>query len=556
MANDYLKNIKADQFEQLANMGLIQPDTYQRVKAQVAPMSVMSDEQMGQTEAPAAPPIQADQASQVTQPQTSQTAQPQIQLPTMESMKNPDYLKPFTAEGTRQRAVQAAQAGDLDEADRLSSHIEQMDAQHQQNLDAEHNSKIAKFEQDTLKAQNYNQRAQKMGLPPINMPTPDAYGIDNQDLPATDKDIVAATIPTVKEVEAVSQPIRHQAAIQTAAIHEQDKQVQKALTAEQDLAQKQAALEDAAKASIQKEQEDNPYGNTFGERLRLAFAAGLGSFAKGENPVLKAIEGKQKKIQENAKLTQEQKIAQQKMAIDLAQLELKKLDSATDSQYKKAQIAKISQELAKESDKKSAALQIQLRAKEGLTKDDIANLDLDDKVRDRLVVTKIYDENGQPKDVYKLANNSGLATELNKYIADVDPSEKGIERILNLSKDYKMVQKLNPLDPQRKAIETELVALTGALRLPFTGPGQLLENEYQRLRGVIGNPNKILTLPEAERASLETVLNKLNDDKRIRYNQAGIDLPMSRQDKEIALLQKRNPDVPITKIRTFYNKGK
>lgn len=542
MANDILKGLNLQHLEQLTSSGQISPQVFDRVRAQVVepPMTPMSQEQL------AATATESEVVPQIEAPKQ----EPAIQIPSMSNIKTP-WLEPFSKDGIKKRATEAAAAGDLDTAEMLSRQLEEKENEEQAKLMAEQNRKLAQYEEEKQKAEAYNLRAERMGLPKMNAPDPKKYGLSALDLPATEQDVARASQPTVAEVEQEAAPIRQEAAQRTAIIREQDKQVANAIKKEEELKLKQKAVEDAERAKLELEQkEENPYGDTWGDRLRIALAVGLGSLGGGENPALKMIEAKQKKIAEDKKLNVEQKLAREKAALDMAKFELDKLDKITDSAYKRAQIEKMRAEIDAELYKKQTALQVQLRGSEGFSPEDLSNLNLDEKTRERLVAAK--DAKGNL--VYKLANNTNLANKLNEYMADVEPATNAIDRILSLSKDYSLVQKLNPLDPQRKAIETEMVALVGNLRLPFTGPGQLLEKEYERLRSALGNPNKVLTLPDAERAAMETVLNKLKEDTRTRYKQAGITLPMSREEKELAYLQKTNPDIPLTKLRELYNK--
>lgn len=532
MANDFLKGLNAENVEALASQGLITPETYERVKSQVAPLSTMSEEQSA---------MEAEPQMLQSQPPVDNSIPEYAGTP-----RDASYIPPFSPEGKKLKAQEAAAAGDLDSANVYSKEaVNILDSMEKTKSD-EIAEKNQKYESDLAKATQYNERAQKLGLPPIEVPVPESYGVQKSDTTATDQDIVDANTPKVSEIEAAAAPARKQAAAQIATLREQDSQVASALKREEDLAKKQAALEQAEKSQLERENaEDNPYGNSFGDRLRIALAIGLGSFGK-ENPALKMIEAKQKSIQENKKLTAEQKTAREKMNLEIAQFELKKLDSATDSAHKRAQIAKIQAELEKSIMEKNSALTIQLRGQDGFSAEELPELDED--TRNRISMT--------PDGKYKIATNKKLSEGLNDYIAEVQPALSSVDRIRKLSQDYKLVQKLNPWDPQRKTIETEMVALIGNLRLPFTGPGQLLEKEYERLKGALGDPNKILTTDDAINASLSTVANKLRSDSRIRYKQAGIEVPMSREEKEIELLSRKNPDIPRAKLESFYRKGK
>jgi hypothetical protein len=110
---------------------------------------------------------------------------------------------------------------------------------------------------------------------------------------------------------------------------------------------------------------------------------------------------------------------------------------------------------------------------------------------------------------YGLAKDKVRQAKFTEYAAELGNATNGLRRALALSEK---ANKFNPLDPNRVKLEGELVASVGALRLPYTGPGPLLEAEYQRLKDVIGNPNKIMSLPHLEKIKLQTALEKLQAD--------------------------------------------
>ncbi len=119
---------------------------------------------------------------------------------------------------------------------------------------------------------------------------------------------------------------------------------------------------------------------------------------------------------------------------------------------------------------------------------------------------------------YGEATNPEQAKEFNKYRASVEPAIKGAERILQASKDLNRITDLS----KRAEIATEIKALVGQLRLPFTGPGAMTEKEYDRLLDVIGDPNKLMALPALERVKLNTVLKKLQTDMNNQAKNSGL----------------------------------
>jgi hypothetical protein len=118
----------------------------------------------------------------------------------------------------------------------------------------------------------------------------------------------------------------------------------------------------------------------------------------------------------------------------------------------------------------------------------------------------------------KLGTNKPAITELRKYQGDVAPAMEGVKRLL------KMADNGSELSLEDQGVSsTEMVALIGQLRIPFTGPGVLQEKEFDRLLKNIGSPLKIFALSSVEKAKLNTVLNKLGGDLLLKYKQAGVD---------------------------------
>jgi hypothetical protein len=93
---------------------------------------------------------------------------------------------------------------------------------------------------------------------------------------------------------------------------------------------------------------------------------------------------------------------------------------------------------------------------------------------------------------------------------------------------------------KRAQMQTELAALVGQLRLPFTGPGAMTNEEYKRLAETIGDPTKFAAMPAWERVKLQTVLKKLNGDLKTRAKAAGLQVPVdsSESDKKLGFRKK------------------
>jgi len=506
MANDILKSINAQSFDALAQQGLIKPETYQRVQSQ-----------MVQPQDAAALIQQADNNMSVMREQE----QPQIALP---DLANPAYLQPFTPEGTRERANLAAQTGDVDEAARLSSIVEEQEMEKQAAIDSEINRKKAKYAQDLEKINNHNQRAAAQGLQTMPVPTAEQYGIPREKMPATDEDLVQSQLPSVEEVEQEAAPIRKAAAQQVAVVKEQDRQINAAMEKENEIKGRMQALEDAEDAALKAEQAKNPYGDTWGDRLRIAMAVGLGSLGK-ENPAMKMIEAKQQEIKENRKLNLEQKLAREKRQLDLAKFELEKMNAQTDSEHKKAQIAKLYSEVNEKSNETAIKLQFALRAASGDGFDAQEVFSMDPKMQGAFV--------GGFKDGKLRPSVNPEASK--KLMMEVIPANSSALRDLGRLKEINKQFLSGSLDltGARKEAETLQRSLIGGLRLELFGPGVLTDAEQEAAKKIIANPTAIFSLKDSSDTALTTLMEKLKYGTRIKMKAAGIQLPESKNDVKI-----------------------
>jgi len=113
------------------------------------------------------------------------------------------------------------------------------------------------------------------------------------------------------------------------------------------------------------------------------------------------------------------------------------------------------------------------------------------------------------------------AQKFKEYRAEVAPAVAGGKRILELTKDFNRVTDLK----KKAEIQSELIALTGQLRVPLTGPGTMSPAEYERLLKAVGDPTSLGTLPTVERVKLNTIINKLEKDLNDRAQSIGLIVP-------------------------------
>jgi hypothetical protein len=244
---------------------------------------------------------------------------------------------------------------------------------------------------------------------------------------------------------------------------------------------------------------------------------------------------------ERRKLDMQQKKELREAALADVKFKLDVLGQKSQSAVQKAQIEKMKADVENDRAKlnadstQSAALQAAIQQGRNGELNDVVGLP------QAIAETAVRLPNGK----YSLAKNKPAAEALDKYVNEVNPALDAIDRIQELSRNYGLLSKVKGavgLDERRRKIETELIGLVGNLRLPFTGPGQLLEKEYERLRGAIGNPAKILAFEDREKAAMEQVRSKLVNDRKGQYFRAGVNLPSTRMEQlEEALVAKGVP---------------
>lgn len=229
-------------------------------------------------------------------------------------------------------------------------------------------------------------------------------------------------------------------------------------------------------------------------------------------------------------LTNKQKLAKRAQAIKLVNTQIDRLSALTNDRFKQEklqlskqqlgiQLEKINTERLKLAQAELQKRNIQNELSQGKLKD-TSNLNKDDRER----AVRMRDGSIQ------LADNKKASEDVRKFQAEVEPAIKGAHRILKVSEQG---SRLNLKD--RARIATDLKALVGQLRIPFTGPGVLTDTEYERLLDTIGDPNKLFAIPEIERVKIKTVINKLTSDLDTRYEQAGLKGVKSKREKLIDL---------------------
>lgn len=375
-------------------------------------------------------------------------------------------------------------------------------------------------------------------------------GTENPQAPADRQDVIEANATanqvSKEEVDQRAEEIKQQQLEVEAQQQAADSELQRQRRIIEE-AQNKLAEEDLKLQAINPDRYWN--NRSTGQKILAAIGMMLGG-APAANIVQQQIDA-----DINAqKLSNQQKLAKRAQAIKIVNSQIDRLQSLTNDQFKQQrldlakqqfglQLQKINAERLQLAQAEANKRQLQNDLSQGKLKDP-SLLNKEDKER----VVRMRDGSIQ------LADNKKASEDVRKFQAEVEPAIKGAHRILKISEES---SRLNLAD--RARIATDLKALVGQLRIPFTGPGVLTDKEYDRLLDTIGDPSKLFALPSIERTKIKTVINKLSSDLDMRYKQAGVNPVKSKREKliDLKLQQKAGSRQQIEKtIDSLIQQGK
>jgi len=279
-----------------------------------------------------------------------------------------------------------------------------------------------------------------------------------------------------------------------------------------------------------------------GRKFQTGFAIMLGGIAQGlmgssVNPAIQQLDKIFKNNQEKKDLALEKmkQLVKSKENSTKGELELVKLRKAY------ADLEKVQLEI-----KQKRIVEVSGSMGGAALSDEQYNLLSQNRETREMLVT------GPDNRPYKAVSKEA-ATELRKQKNETEPAINQLNQIIDLVGTY---NKLNPLDPERAAMESRLTAIAGKLRIPLTGPGVLTDNEYKRLRNAIGDPNKIVTLDSIQIAKMRAVKDVLVDDLNIRYKNAGVPVSLSPREVVINEASRKYPNLSRPQIVRLLVKAK
>lgn len=222
------------------------------------------------------------------------------------------------------------------------------------------------------------------------------------------------------------------------------------------------------------------------------------------------------------KLSAEEKMALQKGLYEYGDQYLKAMQNKTDNYYRKQEIDMKRQEIqarqaqiSSEMQAKAAELQQKAGIYSGnpLSPEQIASLSVEQQ--GGLV--------NLPSGVTVMARNPKLAAPLGEKIASSMNAIDGIDYLLKMAKKPGAV--FSPAE--RAKMDLARTSLIGQLRLPFFGPGPMIEPEYNRLSDVVGDTTKFSNFLTGRETHL---LDKLKEVTKMRLlneaRTAGIKAPV------------------------------
>jgi hypothetical protein len=304
---------------------------------------------------------------------------------------------------------------------------------------------------------------------------------------------------------------------------------------------------------------------SWGQRLGAVLAIGLGSVGAAltgqPNAALSYFDKMAEAQAQKDKLNADQKESLKRQLYEQGVLELKKLEAATDSAYKKDQINMQRQQLnnaiaAARAQQEATAAQNTARASifsgaRAISEDEFAALEKNE----REAVVSLAD--GRKV----MAVNKSAAEKLRAYMADTVPAIQRLEQYKQL------IESGNPLNLKDRAKAEGLsTAIVGALRLPLTGPGVLTDTERAELRKAIGRFG-VFNLSAVEREKVKLLIKDLKANTQYNARISGVKLPvideqfyrvgerMVPETKLVELYKKRNPKLSDEQIVTAIQKS-
>lgn len=477
--------------------------------------------------APVVPPVPS-QATVVMDPADAMQTVPMYAVP--ESMQPKDMA-----------AVLADPNSSIEDREAAIQQAESLSLQKEQSIIEDKAKKLdayRKWEADTARAREVNEKAKALGGVDGALPDPTKYGLQTSDVAQFSNETVRS------KAEAVSQQRKAQEAFDQAKAQEEQAQATISGKAAGLASQRQKTIEMDQKIfdDLAKDQDDlsaidpNRFWNNQSTASKIigSIAIGLGSLGSaltksGSNDALKLI---MQAIQDDIgsqKINNEQKLAKKLNAMKRADLEISKFSALSDSDYKKQNLSMLQQQLQQQQQavsdqlmqsKKIAGL---IASPDGMPRQDAEQLLL---AKPELRDTTVTLPNGN----MAFANSKGAAEDLRKYVGE---SEAATTIMGDMVDRYKTLgagkAKMSPED--RRYFQQQTGVLVGKLRLALQGPGVLTDTDIKMLKETIGDPTNFLEFPDQGIKSVAALQNLIKTVNSVAYKQAGLGTQLTNSDK-------------------------
>lgn len=279
----------------------------------------------------------------------------------------------------------------------------------------------------------------------------------------------------------------------------------------------------------------------WGRKIGQALAIMAGAYSQGltgnkENPAIVAIEKEMERQAAQKKYTEEQKLKLAEMAYKQAQQDIERRKATVDSMIGLKKLEQADAEIAiKMGELQQKKAERVLMTQSRFTADQVKSLPLD--MREKLNLVRL------PDGTY----GSALGAEDAKNLRmNVLPATDNAIRAL---KELDAINAKWGNNPGAKLVDREgrgramslAQEIVGSIRLEYFGPGVLTDNEQELARSIIGSPQNYLSLSSANKAKIQTMIEKMKFSRRVKLRETGIDMPLSSNEQMLQQAMQKYP---------------
>jgi hypothetical protein len=361
------------------------------------------------------------------------------------------------------------------------------------------------------------------GAAPAELPVPLQPGLPARPIQAAPEQVMA-------EVQAATQADAQRKAASVMAV--------KQAADEQEKANRIAQQDQADTEKVEADSKDYSWGS----KISQALAIMMGAYSQGltgakENPAIVAIDKELERQAQQRKYSEEQKIKLQEMAYRQAQQKIEEQKAKTDSMLAWKKLEQADQDIAiKLQELGMKQQERQVLTKSRFSQDEVRALP--SKQREELNLVRL------PDGSYASALGSEDAKKLRtEVLPATDNALRALKelKILNEKWGNNPLAKLTDREGRGRA-QSLAQEIVGSIRLEYFGPGVLTDNEQDIARSIIGSPQAYMSLSGANKAKLDTMIDKMKFSRRIKLRESGIDMPLSRNEKMLQQAEQKYPN--------------